>query len=202
VATNTASAAIHLERAIRAWDLRQRGWSQRRIAGELSISQGTVSRLLDAIERRELARLSKRVERQKVEQTYQLDHIIDEALDAWERSKKPRVKTGKRSGGGKLGTGESTVSEVIQREGEPAFLDRALGALDRKRSLWGLDAPKARPKDEESGLSVSAIAARLQQADAAYDAEPDPTPTPPEETADGPDGMLPGAADRGDGPGD
>jgi DNA-binding CsgD family transcriptional regulator len=85
-----------------------------------------------------------------------LNHLLDESLGAWERSKESKTiktaqveKTGGRNAGGDEAAG---VSKVTQRSGErqekqigdAAFLDRAFKALDSLRALLGLDAPTVR----------------------------------------------------------
>lgn len=139
-------------REARAWRMRSRGWSQLRIADELGITQSGVSRLLARVERRELRRLSKAVERLKVVQSAQLDHVIEESIDAWHRSKTPRKRAASKTeipGGGGDGHGgddqggETRTTEVVERDGEASYLYAAMTALTHQRSLWGLDVAPA-----------------------------------------------------------
>jgi DNA-binding MarR family transcriptional regulator len=165
VPSNGADDQTRIATEAKAWELRQRGWTQSRIARELGLDQGTICRMLGRIERRELKRLSKRVQSEKARQTAILEHIADEALQAWELSKRPKRRASTR----KSALGSVDVTEMEEREGEPAYLDRAQAALDRLRQLWGLNAPAKKP-DENQGLTYSALAQRLTENGAAHDA--------------------------------
>ncbi len=172
--SNSAVDQTRVTQMARAWSLRQRGWSQHRIAEAIGVSQPTVCKWLDAINARELKRLSARVEAMKVEQDEVLKHIVCEALEAWERSKQPKKRAKSQTGVG----GAVTVSEATEREGEPAYLAAAFGGLDRLRALWGLNSPAKREDDQAGGFSFSAIAARLRQNAANHDAERKALPAP------------------------
>lgn len=168
--SNDSHRAIQLEQEAEAWDLRQQGWTVRRIGAKLGIAHTTVSRMLDRVERRVLKSLSRRVERQKVTSTQILDHIRDEALQAWEKSKRNRTRVVKKTDA----NGEATVQEAVTREGDPTHLHTAMAADDRIRKIWGVDAPPAKPKDDESsGLNASSVAARLDANEAEHEATPD-----------------------------
>lgn len=157
--SNTSGKAVALERETRIWSLRQKGWSQRRIAEELEIDQGTVCRALDRINKRELKRLSERVEAHKIESTHILEHIRDEAIQAWEKSKRNKRRVLSKG----TGDGKAALTEVVEREGDPAHLDRAITADREIRRIWGADAPPPKAKEDDgSGMSVSAIAQRLK----------------------------------------
>lgn len=82
-----------------------------------------------------------------------LNHVLDEALEGWERSK--ATKTTKTAQVEKIGVADARgrdiggPSQVKSKKGErqedrigdPAFLDRALKASSELRALLGLDAP-------------------------------------------------------------
>jgi transposase len=85
--SNPVPKEVTIERERRAWELRQKGWSHRRIAAELGIDDSTVTKALQRVTKRALIDLKDKVEEMKTEQTFQLDHIQDEAMQAWERSK-------------------------------------------------------------------------------------------------------------------
>lgn len=169
----------------RAWSLRIRGWTQERIGHELGVDQGTISRWLAQVEREELARLRESVEAQKAHQSAVLDHILDESLQAWERSKQPRSRVRKaQDGPTKLGEDGrpvgpgpdgQTVTEVTNRDGSVEYLDRALATLAHKRRLWGLDVAE---KSQESGPGAfSDVMRRVKSQAARFEAraaEPDP----------------------------
>lgn len=171
--SNDSHRAVQLEQEAECWDLRQQGWTVRRIGNKLGIAHTTVSRMLARVEKRVLRSLSRRVEQQKVTSTHILDHIRDESLQAWERSKRNRTRAVQK----KDGHGEATITEAVTREGDPAHLDRAMAADDRIRRIWGIDAPPAKPKgDDSTGLSASAVSARLEANEANHEATPDDEP--------------------------
>lgn len=147
-----------------AWELRQRFWTEQRIADHLGIERSTVSKMLDRVERRLAEELAQAALPIKSRQTAQLEHIASEAYEAWERSKEPaeleRVVTAETSVvGGALGDDgpvevtlpaveTRTTNESKGQTGDPAHLNTAMKALADIREIWGLDAPK---KNEHSG---------------------------------------------------
>lgn len=162
--SNTAADQVRVANQAKAWAFRQKGYTQARIAETLGIDQSTVCRWLDAIEKRELARLSKRVESQKVRQTAILDLVIDESLQAWDRSKKPKTRASKKTGGnGKGGQATAEQTDVQQRDGDPAHLDTTMAALRDLRKLWGLDAAgKGKADAGDGGLNLATLMQRLK----------------------------------------
>jgi hypothetical protein len=145
----------------KAWRLSQRCWTQSRIAEELGVSQRTVSAMLDRVHRRVLAELNKQVELQKVVLTQQLFQIIDEAYQAWERSKKPKRKASKVTGrGGKPDSPDVRLEEATDRDGDNTFLGTIMQAQDRICRLWGLDVQQL--DDSGRGNTVSEIVLRLK----------------------------------------
>lgn len=170
--SNTAADQVRIERQAKAWSYRQKGWTQQRIAETLQVDQSTVCRWLDAIEKRELARLSKRVESQKVRQTALLDLVVDESLQAWDRSKKPKVKTSKKTGrGGKGGEASAEQTDAQQRDGDPVHLATAMVALRDLRKLWGLDAAAKSSKADDAGADVATMMQRLKANASAHESE-------------------------------
>lgn len=160
----------------RAWQLRCKGWTLERIAREVGRDVSNVCRWLEAIEEKELARLSSTVARAKARQNAVLEHLLDESLQAWERSKAPRKRVTIREGAVVKGVDGSELQtpdgkpirgpsqegvELIDRDGEPAYLDRAFVALTQIRKLWGLDV-EPKPNDEGGPLSYAAIVQRMK----------------------------------------
>jgi predicted transcriptional regulator len=141
---------LQLARDARAWELRTRCWTQERIAAELSVNQGTVSRILKRLEARALREIARKVERVKARQTEQLEFIASEAMGEWERSKKDAerihtVERKKTEGDGTTAstTTTTTTDETVEgRIGDSTLLEQARGALKDIRAIWGLDAPK------------------------------------------------------------
>lgn len=162
------------DRERKAWDLRQRFWTEARIAQELGISQPAVSKILRRVETRLADRFAKRASRIKARQTAQLEVIATEAFDAWLHSKTPQLteRTTKKAGGPPRSEAQADPGGG-QDEGEPAgveavdltfevvtlnesrthhcdssLLNQARAALADIRSIWGLDSPK---KSEVAG---------------------------------------------------
>jgi len=161
-----------VEHERKAWAFRCRGWSQNRIAAELGLSQPGVCKMLGRIESRELKRLTKNVERLKVSQNGQLEHVIEEAVDAWHRSKTPKKRAARRTtaddgqGDGQGGGGEVQTTEIIERDGDPSHLYCAMVAMGNQRSLWGLD---VMPALSEPAASVAELARDLLTRGATYE---------------------------------
>lgn len=153
-----------------AWKLRERGRTLGAIARELAVDESTVSRWLGDLNRAAWKRLTGDVAHAKVFQDRVLGYLLEETLDAWERSKQPRmrvreIKTPDDDQGDPTKTtmrpGEK-VTEVIQQTGDVAYTDRALAILAAQRKLWGLDVAE-RPNDagpETYAERLAAIKAR------------------------------------------
>lgn len=161
---NRPTREVTLEREAKAWAMRSRGRTQDHIATELGLAQGTVSRILGRVEARELKRLSANVERIKARQNAQLEHMLEESVDAWHKSKQPRKRASSRSGGGS--GDEVETHEVIERDGDPSHLYCAMTALGHQRQLWGLDVMAALP---ESATSIAELARDLLTRGASYE---------------------------------
>lgn len=117
-----------------AWELRQKGWTQQKIADELGITQTGVYRALRRAEARVLKRMGDRIAGIKATQHAQLEHVIMEAMSAWERSKADvkTIKVTKDGDGGKI---EKTLRTT---PGNPQFLSEARGAMADVRKLWNI----------------------------------------------------------------
>src|SRR5439155_612392 len=130
------------------------------------------SRWLAKTNRRELDRLTTEVEAAKATQNAILETILSESLSAWERSKQPRTKIHSKEGevltdptgnelsgpdGQPLRAAPRNVTEVVQRDGNPVYLDLALLTLAHLRKLWGLDVEPARA--DSGPMAFAAIVA-------------------------------------------
>lgn len=162
--------AVLIEREHKVWQLRQKCWTQQRIADELGITQAAVSKILKRMSDRFLAQHTDMVGRQKAQQTIQLEYIADEAMQAWERSKEAAKAVTQRAKESEDGSGSSdkqVTTQVKDQDGNPTYLAQAMAALDRLRKLWGTDAPfKVAPTDpkgerEYAGLSDDERIARI-----------------------------------------
>ncbi|HEV8178334.1 MAG TPA: hypothetical protein VGP44_11695 [Gemmatimonadales bacterium] len=136
------------EREQEAWRLRQRFWTEQRIADHLGIDQTTVSKMLDRVERDLAVKFEAEALPIKARQTAQLQEIANEAFAAWERSKedgeKETVITGRikwTDEGGAIPLPDQVTRSVEGQSGNPALLEKAINALAEIRKIWGWDAP-------------------------------------------------------------
>lgn len=134
---------ISTEREIEIWSLRQRSWTQERIAKHLNISQPAVFNVLKKLTQRYSKELLENVIKVKTEQVSQLESISDEAMQSWEKSKDTFIL--KRQKGYKSGSDKARPSEVMQQEseqyGDPRYLTVAMKAKEDIRKIIGADAP-------------------------------------------------------------
>lgn len=173
-----------VEKQATAWALRTKGWTETRIAAQLEIDQSTVSRWLKAIAARVLRDLDDEARTELVVLLGQLHHVADEALQAWERSKKPKKRGSQRTGGKDGKPGATSTTEVIERDGDPAHLQTYHATFDRIVKLLALE-DRFRPKsadDEERGLTLAAALAAAEQVDADYQPDDEPAAEQEQET--------------------
>lgn len=123
----------------RTWELRVTQFkTEQQIADILNIDVSTVCRMLKRLEVRLAGEFAERAARIKAEQTGQLQHIAQEAMQGWERSQQDAeiertVKTPQ---------GTTTTVERRGQAGDPRYLDQARGAMEDIRDIWGLESPK------------------------------------------------------------
>lgn len=171
-----------------AWRLRQRGRTLGAIAKELAVDESTVSRWLADLNRAALKRLTGDVAHAKAFQDGVLGYVLEETLDAWDRSKQPRMRVREIKAPDEVDQRDPTrtvirpgekITEVVQQTGDPAYIDRALAILAAQRKLWGLDVAE-RPNDagpDSFAERLAAIKARVarfeQQAQQSRETPPD-----------------------------
>lgn len=144
---------ITLERERLAWKWRtQEGWTQARIAEKLGITQSAVSYMLARISKRVLVELDEMAVEAKVTQVHLLGKIIDESLQAWERSKQA-IKTLNRTvvkkpveAGGKGADGSPITEETVTTSqgargssGDSRFLAEARAAMADIRKILDIE---------------------------------------------------------------
>ena len=147
---------------LEAWRLRAECLSTRAIAARIGVSQPHVIRLLRKTEARVLAESEAIARAVKARQAGQIEHLLSEAIAAWEHSKQP-PRTARTKTGGAGGT-EETV-EVRSTPGDVRFLGEARALLDAERKLWGIGSEgedEARVIDVE-GLRASIIEVRRRR---------------------------------------
>jgi hypothetical protein len=107
--------ALSREREAQAWQWSCLGWPVSRIAEELGVAIPSVYHMLHRVEKKLLAEMVDLTEREKRRQTTALHHLLDEALQAWERSKQ-----------------ETAVGNL-------QCLQEARAALADLRKVWGVE---------------------------------------------------------------
>jgi transcriptional regulator len=145
---------IGSERERQAWRLRVQGWTQERIAEHLECTQAGISKALKRIEQKLADAFVEEAREIKARQTAILEHVADEALQAWAKSKldaeaerivTEEVNLVNEDDEDKIsvpGVKVKTTNERKGQSGEPAHLAQARGALSDIRGIWGIDAPK------------------------------------------------------------
>lgn len=143
---------VLLERERRAWDLRQQGLTHERIAAELNLDRSTITKMLGRLSVRASKNMMEMVIEEKIGQIARLNHIVDEAMQAWERSKET-AKTVRRQQADAAAQEEgdvegsarkkkvTTTTLVQDQDGDPRYLDVAIKAMNEIRKILGLDAP-------------------------------------------------------------
>lgn len=158
---------IRYERRCRVWSLRDEGWTHARIAQELSLHRSTIGRILRGQRPFPLPD-SSASERNciKRHQARQLAHIVEEAFDAWERSKHSQVirKVSKKSNSAK---GEPVVEvkmETTRKEqsGSAGYLSQARYAMTELRKLW--EEGNENPTDSTGQVDPRVAEAAIQAA--------------------------------------
>jgi predicted transcriptional regulator len=139
---------ISKERERVVWSLRQKCWTQERIAEYLEISQSAVAKILLRLNQRYSKELNEDIERVKTEQLAQLEHIADEAMQAWERSKEAAKTVRVKKGLGRDNQDGEQTNEARDQDGDPRYLTVAMKAKEDIRKITGSDAPT---KSEISG---------------------------------------------------
>lgn len=76
----------------KAWLLKSKFWTEERIATELGVDQSTVNRMLQRVEARLVAEFTEKALAIKIQQTDRLEFLASEAIEAWEKSKRPGDK--------------------------------------------------------------------------------------------------------------
>jgi hypothetical protein len=127
VANRRVSQEQAREHERRAWELRQEGWTQTRIAAALDLDRASVHHILHRVSLRVLAELSQDAKARKAEQDAQLSYLLDEALLAWRRSC------------GVTSDPQTGAPTPPTQPGDPRFLAEARAVLADVRKLWGLE---------------------------------------------------------------
>ena len=119
------------------------GDSQHDIARSMGVNQSGISKICTKVEKFLIARYIDDARGIKLRQTVRLEKYIRELEAAWERSKQDAVVITEKDV--KVGESEMAGTETSTRTsgqcGNVAYLESAMGAMDRIRKIWGADAP-------------------------------------------------------------
>jgi len=149
---------VTTQRQKEAWELRQKMWSQARIAAHLGVSQPAVWELLNKAHTAYQKQYVESVARVKTEQVLRLEMLIDQTYQEWERSKEDivivRDKIQKR-GSAKDNAGNiERVTEKRNRTGDPRYLLVILKAMEDIRKITGIESPARLTFDVNNNISL------------------------------------------------
>ncbi len=136
--TRNTNKEITQHREMRAFELRQQLWTHERIAKDLGVERSAVTKMLKRINKRYSDRLAEEVKRIRAEHTLHLEHMADEAMQAWIASKQPAKDARRRK---TVRRGEEEENRVQTQNADPRFLAEARAALADIRDIWGVDTP-------------------------------------------------------------
>lgn len=131
-----------------AWEFRAKGWTHSRIAERMGLTRQAIGVILARSADAEHAEMLANQDRVKATQTATLEYLVNEAMDAWERSqldaetKKTTEEEVKLEGATIRGSQTKTERWSKGQSGDPRFLAEARQALASIREIWGVDAPK------------------------------------------------------------
>jgi DNA-binding transcriptional ArsR family regulator len=168
------SADLSAFRDARILELLAKGLTHQQIAQDLGIDRSSVTKRLSKIGRAAAAQREDLKDQLLISQVEQLQYIISQAMDGWRRSREPLRRVSrmeliglvrkpkpveKKDGdaeqpdakqeapaGMQARPRENITTSVEERAGNVAYLETAMGAMDRLRKLFGLDLPPAAPE--------------------------------------------------------
>jgi hypothetical protein len=155
-----AQRTLARQREERAFELRCKHWSLTAIGVEIGVSKQAVSMMLRRIESRTLRQLTARVGLLKARQTVQIDHLIAESYEAWQKSKKPgrknRLKTTK--------DGMETTREKTYRDGDPRWIGEIRSLLSAQRDIWRIGRGENETENDDGAWNYDAMLAEKREA--------------------------------------
>ena len=131
------------------------GWTQSAIAGDLVVSQATVSSDLKAIRKEWRASQIRDFDEAVQLELSKLQLLEREAWSGWQRSQEPAEITRVTQ----EGEGRKAEKTVRKQIGDPRFLELVHRAITARRALLGLDAPtRIAPTSSDGDESYHAYA--------------------------------------------
>lgn len=137
-ANHSATIVLNNEKLI--WNLRIKGYSQGKIAEQVGIGQQQVSRILKKMNARYYKEIMDDIKNYKADQLAKHELIIEEAMEAWFKSKQHGAK--RKVKGIKTGdTDKRATMDTFDFFGETQYLDTAMKAMEHQRKILGIDKP-------------------------------------------------------------
>lgn len=144
-----------------AWDLCVLGWTHKRIAEKLLVERSTVTKILQRVSLKASQSLLKDSVAEKMRQVELLKFIVDECMQAWERSKEDTRIAAKKTSPGK----EEVTQRAEGNVGDVRYLAQAQSAMADIRKILGLDHPLKLLQADLSKLSDEQINAIINGED-------------------------------------
>jgi hypothetical protein len=116
-----------------------------------------VHKILQRIQQRELKNLSEHFAAIKAEVSGQLDYIIEQTSESWERSKEPRKRANQKTDGD---GDEITSTDVVEQCGDVSYLKTWMEAASMKMSLFGLH---VQPASNEVNFTISELVEDMEK---------------------------------------
>jgi len=117
------------------------GKAQVAIASEMGVSQQAISSSLRTLRKRWIDSALRDFDELRAEQLAKIDRLESEYWDAWERSKAPRTRKGRKQKTADSGDAEESSVTIEDRDGNPSWLAGVERCIERRCKLLGLDAP-------------------------------------------------------------
>lgn len=124
-------------RDMQIYALVSRGQSQKKVAAKFDLSPTSIHFITKKIDGWLAPQLMSQIREIKAGHTSRLMHIYQEAMAAWEKSKRMEEIEIEKNASKNPGTDYKRRYPV----GNPAYLDQARAALDQIRDIWGANAP-------------------------------------------------------------
>lgn len=115
-----------LDNEQKAFELRTKGWTQLRIAKELGISQAAISGILQRVNKKYTKLFMSRVDDVKTEQVAIHQRIVDDALEAWSKSRR------------KITIVKDGIKIEKESLGETRYLETSMKAMEHIRKIVGV----------------------------------------------------------------
>ena len=131
--------AVVEDRATRIWELHAAGWTHREIAADVGVSQPAVSKCLARTADRVVAARTEERARAWARQQARNDFLYRTGAKGYERSQRDQTRKRQRQVTGADGSRWATTieAEIVERDGDPRFLEQMGRAVERQAELWG-----------------------------------------------------------------